>query len=279
MRQEQRLLDPLTAEDGFTLIELMVAVLASIVVVIALFNLQDVTLRQTSRAFSKVDATQHAREAMENIENELHSGCLADNITPILGGSTSTTLLFASQYGTGPTLVPVEHKIVFDSTAQTLTETTYAETGESQDSDGLPVYTFSTTPLSGPRTLLSDVAQSATTPVFQYFSYQEPLQSGGQPYTDGAGNPYMMLLDGTSAIPGTSTVPAASPLSSSPSLSNSNAQNTAEVVITLAIGPAGGSPINTGLSDAVDTFQDGVVLRLTPAPNHAGDGNVFLPCQ
>jgi hypothetical protein len=88
-----------------------------------------------------------------------------------------------------------------------------------------------------------------------------------------------MLLDGTSEIPGTSTIPAASPLSVSPSLSSTDAENAAEVMVSLSTGPAGGSGENTGLSDAQAAMSDGVVLRLTPAPNHAGDGNVFLPCQ
>ena len=266
------------SEQGFSLIELLVTMVCGIVVMLALFTIQDVTLHQTSRVFSKVDATQRARAAMENLENELHSGCLVDNITPIQTGSTSTTLLFASQYGTGPTLVPVEHKIAFNSAAATLMDSTYAETGETTDANGVPVYTFSSTPSSS-HTVLTNVHQTGTTDVFQYYSYQEPMKSPGVPYTDGAGDPYMMLLDGTSAVPGTNTIPTPQSLPDSPSLSTTNAQNTAEVMINLTVGPAGGSPVSTNFSDSNDSFSDGVVLRLTPAPNHAGNGNVFLPCQ
>lgn len=268
----------LESEQGFSLIELLVTIAAGIAVMLALFTIQDVTLRQASRAFSKVDATQHARAALEGLENELHSGCLVDNITPIQTGSTSTTLLFASQYGAGPTLIPVEHKIVFSSSAATLTDTVYAETGQTTGANGVPLYTFAATPTSS-RTILTDVQQTGTTDVFQYFAYQEPMRSPGVPYTDSAGDPYMMLLDGTSAVPGGATIPASQPLPDSPSLSTPNAQTTAEVMITLTVGPAGGSPVNTTLPDAFDSFSDGVVLRLTPAANHAGNGNVFLPCQ
>ena len=75
--------------------------------------------------------------------------------------------------------------------------------------NGVPVYTFATTPTSS-QTVLINVHQTSSTDVFQYFSYQEPMQSPGVPYTDGAGDPYMMLLDGTSAVPGTNTIPTAS---------------------------------------------------------------------
>ena len=268
----------LAAEGGFSLMELLVAMLAGIVVVLAVFTIQDVVLRQTSREFSQVDATQHVREALENLENELHSACLTDNVTPIQGGSTTTTLLFVSQFGPAATLTPVEHQIAFSSTAQTLVEKTFAETGVTTSSSGLPVYTFSTTP-STTRTLLTNVKQSGTTPVFQYFAYQQPLNGSGQPYTDSAGDPYMMLLDGTGDVPGTGIIPPAQPLNATPSLAVSDAQNTSEVMVTISAGPSGGTGENTNLSDARDTVSDGVVLRLTPAANHAGDGNVFLPCQ
>ena len=269
---------PPRGEAGFTLIELLVAMLAGLVVLGALWDLQIVTLHQTASTISKVDATQHARVTLEGLENELHSACLADNVTPILTGSTPSSLLFVSQYGSGATPTPVEHQITFSSTAQTLTESTFAATGQTTSSSGLTVYTFSSTPTTT-RTLLTNVTQSGSTPVFQYYAYQEPLDSSGNPYHNAAGDPYMMLLDGTTAVPGTSTIPLAQPLSAMPSLASTDAQNAAEVTITLSVGPAGGATEYTTLARARASVTDGVVLRLTPAANHAGDGNVFLPCQ
>ena len=274
----------LAAEEGVSLIELLVAILAGMIVIIALFNLQIVTLHQTSRVFTKVDATQHARVAIEDLENELHSACIVDNVTPIQSGSSATSLQFVSQEGNGATLTPVEHVISYSSSAQTLTDATYAETGETTNAQGQPVYTFAST-ASSSRVLLANVSQSGTTPIFQYFEYQIPTNSSGQPYTDASGDDYEMLLDGTSEVPGTTTIPTASPLTDSPSLGGTNAANTAEVVTTVTVGPyqngttSVASGENNSLSDANDTVSDGVVLRLTPAPNHTGDGNVFLPCQ
>lgn len=282
----------LASEEGVSLIELLVAILAGMIVIIALFNLQIVTLHQTTRVFTKVDATQHARVAVEDLENELHSACIVDNVTPIQSGSSPTSLQFVSQEGNGAALTPVEHLInyntssgsittsggVYNYAANTLTDATYSETGETTNSSGQPVYTFATT-ASTARTLLANVTQSGTTPVFQYFEYQIPTNSTGQPYTDASGDDYEMLIDGTNEVPGTSTIPAASPLTDAPSLGGTNAANTAEVLTTVTVGPYQTTGENTNLSDANDTVSDGVVLRLTPAPNHTGDGNVFLPCQ
>ena len=48
----------------------------------ALFAFQDVTLRQTTRVFAKVDATQRARTTMELIETRLHSSCVVGERDP-----------------------------------------------------------------------------------------------------------------------------------------------------------------------------------------------------
>lgn len=269
-----------SAEEGFTLIEMLTTMLIGFIVLGALFMIQTVTLHQTTRLFSKVDATQHVRVAVEQVENELHSACVTDKVTPILAGSSSTVLTFVSQYGTAASLTPVEHQVTFNSAAGTLTDASYAETSVSQATDGSPIYTFASTATTT-RTLLKNASQTGSTPIFQYFAYQEPM-NGSTPYTDSAGDPYMMLLDGTSEVPGTSTIPAASPLTVP--LSTTNAANAAEVMISLTGGPQGGTGEVTNYNapntnDVSDPVSDAVVLRLTPAANHVGSGVVFLPCQ
>jgi Tfp pilus assembly protein PilE len=91
-------------ESGFTLVELCVVMLVSIVIVIALLTYQDIVLRQTTRVFAKVDATQRARTAMETIETRLRSSCMAEDVTPIQTGSTGTSLSFVSKYGSAASL-------------------------------------------------------------------------------------------------------------------------------------------------------------------------------
>jgi hypothetical protein len=243
----------LPGESGYSIVELLAVLSVSTVVIAALFVMIDVTLHQGTRTISRIDATQHARTELEQIVNELHSACLYGDSTPIDAGSTGTTLLFTSAYGNAIQPTPVQHQLTFNAATGKLTDTA---TG----------YTY-----------LTNVSQKTGVPVFQYFAYQEPLNSQGQPYTDGNGNPYMMLLDGTTAVPGTSTIPTPQPLATP--LTSTSAPTAVEVVITLVAGAQGGTFENTNIADAQDTVSDSVVLRLTPAPNHAGAGASFAPCE
>ena len=163
-------------QSGFTLVELLVVLLVSMVVVIALFTFQDVVLRQSTRVFAEVDATQRARNTVESIENQLHSACMAENVVPIRDGSTGTSLTFVSKYGSAASLTPVKHTIAWTgATTQTLTDSSYAVTGGSS-----PNWTFSSTP-SSTRTLLDHVHRSASTPVFRYYKYGIAADALGQP--------------------------------------------------------------------------------------------------
>jgi Tfp pilus assembly protein PilW len=269
----QRALDAARLEDGFTLIELLVVMVAGIVVISALFTILDVTLRSTTRTFTRVDATQRSRTTFERLENELHSACLTSGVTPIEGGgangsqdSDANNLVFVSQYGTSANPSPVEHKITFSSGAGTLTDYTYAVTGGSS-----PNWTFASVPTPAAGTpLLNNVSANGNTPVFQYFAYE--------PYTDTSGNADMMLMDGSTAIPGTSAFTNPYPLPTASGLSVSDAATTAEVKISLVVGASGGSNENTALTDTTAPVSDSVVLRLTPAANQSGGTSTFGPC-
>ncbi|HUO74461.1 MAG TPA: type II secretion system protein [Solirubrobacteraceae bacterium] len=262
-------------EQGFSLVELMVAVAAGIVVMAALFTILQVTLLQTSRTMTKVSATQRARTALETIENELHSACIASQETPIQGGASGSqqsddnNLVFVSQYGAALTPVPIEHKITFDSTSGTLKEYTYSVSGTNPSN-----WVFSSTPTSSAgKVLLTNVQASGTTAAFQYFAYE--------PYTDSNGNTDMMLMDGSSPVPGTAAVPNPDPLTTP--LSVNDASQTAEIILTFKVGgdvasTEVGSNLNTNLSDTWATVTDSIVLRFVTTPNQLGSNATFGPC-
>lgn len=263
------------SEEGFTLVELLVTMVAGIVVVMALLTIMDVTLQQTTRAFSQVDATQRARPAFTGIENELHSACFADEETPIQAGSGPNALIFLTSTGSTATPTEVWHEIDYNTSPQsTLTDSTYA-TSQSTVS-GVPTWTRGA--LQSTRTVLTNVGQSrpgagqALTPVFQYFAYQTA------PGTDAAGNQYEILPDGTAPIPGTSTT-VFNPLAPGGSLTGTQAATVAEVLINLSVGPAGGYNERTNYSDVGANVSDAITFRFTPAANHVGDGATFSPCQ
>lgn len=274
-----RIAGRLRREEGFTLVELLATMVAGMVVLAAVVTVISVTLRQTSYTFTRVDATERARTMLAHLEDELHSACLVNGVTPIEGGaqgsqvSDANNLVFVSQFGTSANPTPVEHKVTYDSTAHTLTEYTYSVTGA-----GPSQWVFSSTPTSTTgKLLLTNVSQVAIpnstnyTPVFQYFAYE--------PYTDVNGNQAMMLMDGSSSVPGTSALPNPDPLSVTPSgLSAADAANTAEVMVNLVVGPAGGAMENTNTPGAADPVTDSIVLRFTPPANAAGGNATFGPC-
>jgi Tfp pilus assembly protein PilW len=232
----------LSDQRGFTLTELLVGLFAGMVLVSGLFTILDVTLHQTTRTFSRVDATQRARAALETIENELHSSCYANSATPIVGGppgdtsaSTANQITFWTQYGGAINPVPTRHTIAFDPTAGTLSDTTYATTGSAPkwQVTGLPVT----------KQLLPEVAQSGATPVFQYYALRStgPLAITGNP------------------------------------ISAENAVRVAEIRITMVVKPADGGNLRSDV--APNTVTNQVDLRLTPIPNPSPQVEEFHACD
>jgi prepilin-type N-terminal cleavage/methylation domain-containing protein len=273
----------LAREQGFTLIEALVALAAGAIVMVALVTIMNVTLDQSEDSFSRLDATEGARVKLEQIVNELHSACIGNGVPPVQAGSTATQLIFLSQYGNAASVTPVEHVITLSS--GTLTDATYAETSETP---GIPpTYTFASTPTST-TTLLTNVSAAGSTPVFQYFPYGTVSNGSGGVYADPDGNDYEVLLDGVSDVPNQTpaVVAPADDLvtTAAPSLSATNAATVAEVEVTLSVGPSLDPQESTQLADAplTDgslTVQDSAVFRLTDPANHVGTGAVFTPCD
>lgn len=255
------------SERGYTLIELLSVMLLGVVVVTALVAVLTMTLKETSRTFTRTDATEHARVEVETLMNELHSACTAYGVTPIQSGSTGTSLIFTTAYGDAAIPTTVQNTISWNSITDALTDTTP----------------------SGTKTLLSNVSEyknpstQATTPIFQYFTYEQPTNSSGTGYTDADGDQLMMLLDGTQApVPGTTnTYPANNPDPLSAPLSATGAASAVEVMMTLVVGATNTPPEDTQLAGGgtSDEITDSAVMRLTPAPNHVGSGSSFSPCE
>jgi prepilin-type N-terminal cleavage/methylation domain-containing protein len=255
------------AQSGFTLVELCVAMAVGTIVIIGLFSILIVVLHQTQRTFTRVSATRQARIAFSNIENELHSACV-DGSPPIQTGSTATSAQFVSYYGDAANPTPVWHVLTFNAAAGTLTDSTYNVSGTGPDwTEGTLVST---------NTLLSNAAQDGTTPVFQYYAYTAE-------YTDGAGNVYWIVPDGTNLAPGETGTPVNAPLSASGTgLSATNANNTVEVVINLLVGASGDGLAKPSLSSVDDPVTDTISLRLTTPPDYVPSGAAaegYGPCQ
>jgi Tfp pilus assembly protein PilE len=275
-------------ESGVTLIELLVVMIVAIITSIALFTFQDLALRQTTKVFARADATQEARVAIEKMQNRLHSSCVADGATPIRAGSDQDTLIFWSKYSSAASVVPDQH--VIELSNNQLVDTTYISTGGTVgDWDyGAPA----TNP--APQLLLDRVEApnvSASAPngvAFKYYAYGQALDGSNQPYKDAAGNPFYMLLDGTTGLPaglktsGGASVPAGTMPSNNPSplavpLTEATAATVAGVSIDLIVSPSGRLGQNSSQATKV-SVSDSVVLRITPVPSDNNQGTP-MPCQ
>ena len=154
-------------ESGMTLIELLVATAAGVVVMFGVVMAVIVSLRETDRVASHIDANQRARTTMYKVIDELHSACVAAQIAPVQSGSSGTSLNFIHQSGSGVSLTPVLSKISLSGT--TLSQSDYAATGGST-----PTWTFSGTATSTQQ-LMTGVSPLSGSSIFNYYAY-----SGGQ---------------------------------------------------------------------------------------------------
>jgi Prokaryotic N-terminal methylation motif len=266
------------AQDGVTLIELVVAMACGLIVMIGATTIMITTMQQTQSTFTRIDATRQARTAFGNIENELHSACVNGD-PPIQGVAADGTvesdnndLVFLSYTGTAANPTPVWHRLSYSATAGTLTDTSYAATyNSSATADD-----WSQGSLISTNTLLTNLpTQSATPPIFQYFAYQ----SVG---SDASGNVYYVIPDGSNVSPLTGAAVTKNALSTTGGLSAANANTAVEVVITLLVGPSGSNLTNSSLTSADDPVSDTISLRLTTPPDYAAGGSAaaqYAPCQ
>jgi len=163
--------------QGFSLIELLVAMLSATVVAGALFAVLNFSTKETAALSDKVQADQTGRTAMTKIVDELHSACLGPTFRPVQENSSETNLRFITAYSEKPSIAVAErHEIVWSKTKQTLTDVhTKSTSGE------YPEYEFNGA--SEATLIAANVSQNEPTagkpiPIFQYYSYAEETTSG-----------------------------------------------------------------------------------------------------
>jgi hypothetical protein len=175
-------------QDGFSLVELLVAVLTGVIVTGALFAILEVSVRQTSLLTGRVQATQIGRTAMTAVVDELHSACIAREFTPVLSEgtgaaieSTPTKLVFVAGFSEKSLL---EQKEVFKHevylSGGKLIDKSYAASGGTW-----PKFTFEKEPspkggvlLAENVSALPDPAEPTKTRVFGYYEYAKTANTG-----------------------------------------------------------------------------------------------------
>ena len=176
-RMRRRLRD----ERGFTLVELLVAMSLALVVSTATLALVIVSGHLSSNYQDRIDANQQGRVAMERITQALNSSCVASSITPVLAGSSPTQIWFYTSNTDAPEITPSEDTLSIVSNSLLLT--TYPVSGSAgtwtlNSSGGGTNFTL--LPYAG----LATVNGTASTPLFQYYSYNPIGQTALIPLDD-----------------------------------------------------------------------------------------------
>ncbi|HVO55427.1 MAG TPA: hypothetical protein VMT37_13530 [Solirubrobacterales bacterium] len=172
-----------TEERGTTLMELVIATAAGGVIFMGLTMVVMASMHQTTRTQNRVHATQEARLVMQRIVTELHSSCVAADVSPIQESSNGTSLGYVYGTGSGAAITPVMHKVFLSG--NTLYLSTYPSTTGST-----PKWTFSGTATSTVP-LISNVAPvTSGGPIFTYYTYSSGAISS---------SPLTVPLSGTNA--------------------------------------------------------------------------------
>ncbi len=246
-------------ERGFSLIELLVAMITAIVVCFALFAILNITSDQTSRLTNYAQATQQGRLAMTKIVDALHSACVTNGFAPILTNSGESELRFVNAYSE-EAVIPKsqfnEQKIVWNKATETLTDYTYPAIKEIS----WPNFEYSSTasPSTGVQ-LARNVTQTETggkkVPIFQYYAYtSESTESA------------------TTGLSTLSTKPLEVPLT------EKTAPTAASVLVTFSAGPNEGTTAIGAQGKGVSAGeQTQVTLSFTVPISNEKD--VDAPCQ
>jgi type II secretory pathway pseudopilin PulG len=181
-----RLLARARDRSGFTLVEVIVAMVTGLIVTGALFAILEVSVRQSSRLSAVAQATQVSRTAMTRIVDQLRSACVSSGFTPVIGNgkeatsSTPSKLIFVNGYDEKTSKVeepPAElpasgiHKdvIEYNEATKQLIDKTYIATSNIP-TETFEKYTFAAAP-SATVKLLENVSKVEEKPVFEYYAY------------------------------------------------------------------------------------------------------------
>ena len=152
----------LRSESGFTLVELMVAMMIGTMTVLAVYGVLDTSIKQTTRIAGRVNATQRGRIAMDTMTRQLRSQVCYSSTVPALVSGTDVAVKFHVDLTDGSKPIQ-QHELVYNPTARTLTERDWP-------GQGSPL-TFPT--LTVTRQITDNVVArpAPNAPIFRYYAY------------------------------------------------------------------------------------------------------------
>jgi prepilin-type N-terminal cleavage/methylation domain-containing protein len=166
-----------SSERGFTLTELVIAMALGMIVLLAAFTVIDRSFANNKAVQDREDALQRGRITLELMTREIRSMTCAGLYTPVTKG-TDNEIDFYGYMGdptAGGSTLPQLHKLVYDPTAMTISETDYPVTSVG---DNTTPPTVSNTPSVPTKVLLNNVVPVTGVPIFSYYTFDPTATQG-----------------------------------------------------------------------------------------------------
>ena len=248
----------LTDEAGFTIVELLTAMVVGLLVLGAAFALVGRASALQARTQDRVDAHQRGRAALEAMVTELRSGTCAmtadgTSYPPIVSGDGTTVVFYANT--AGPNALPQRRELTYDATAHAIWEDVYQLQSPASDSTGrkgLVVLSPLPTRLSHRLVIDNVYPRDTNTPIFTYWSYR--LKQLTAPPND--------TYEATSEL-------AQLPV---PITTTDDARRVVQVRMAIRVRPAG---VTTTANSPLDAILVGAAFARSADPVAAADGDTF----
>jgi len=127
-----RMMRRIRSQEGFTLTELLIAMTAGMVILLAGFGLLETVLKRTGETQLRVEATQRGRQALDVMTRQLRSQVCLNATTPAVAAATPSSVTFYADLsnGTGGPETRVEKRTLsYDPATRTIYETVLKPAG------------------------------------------------------------------------------------------------------------------------------------------------------
>ena len=159
----------LVGEEGFTLVELLVAMVVGLVVIFAALSVMDGSWRLNAKTTDHIETTNRGRLAMDRITQQLGSRICLQSETPAQGSLVTATNDQIEWYAsvtneTAPRLVVERRRLTY----RAATKDILLEAWTGSAPPPIPPPAKTTTP-TVTRTIAQGVAPAGSTPIFRYY--------------------------------------------------------------------------------------------------------------